>query len=289
MSSDLEAEKYGSFCESCGIAEVDGIELKKCDDCDLVRYCSDECQQEHRPHHESKCKERAAELRDEILFRQPESNHHGDCPICCVPLPIHGEDIIMMSCCSKSICKGCVYFNTIRELEGNLQEKCPFCRQPWPESDEEYKMNRMKRVQANDPTAIIQTGLRCELDGDYDTAFQYYTKAAALGDADAHNCLSIMYMKGECVEKDEGKELYHTTEAAIRGHPAARYQLACIEFLSGKFERAVKHWIIAAKFHRSLPKVKRLCRLSSRSCLRILALCSEEVISSNLISGAFAS
>ena len=30
-----------SCCASCGIAEVDEIKLKKCDDCDLVKYCSE--------------------------------------------------------------------------------------------------------------------------------------------------------------------------------------------------------------------------------------------------------
>eukprot|EP00985_Skeletonema_marinoi_P030768 scaffold33795_cov79-Skeletonema_marinoi.AAC.1 len=53
-------------CASCGIAEVDDIKLKECDDCDLVRYCSDKCQEDHRPNHEAICKERAAELRDEL-------------------------------------------------------------------------------------------------------------------------------------------------------------------------------------------------------------------------------
>jgi hypothetical protein len=58
--------------------------------CDFVRYCSDECLQDHRPEHEAKCEERAAELRDEILFRQPEGSHLGvgDCPICCLPFPL---------------------------------------------------------------------------------------------------------------------------------------------------------------------------------------------------------
>ena len=33
-------------CASCGVAEVDDIKLVPCDGCDLVRYCSDACQQE---------------------------------------------------------------------------------------------------------------------------------------------------------------------------------------------------------------------------------------------------
>jgi hypothetical protein len=64
MSADEAADTI--CCASCGVAEVDEVKLTKCDACDLVRYCSDKYQQEHRPKHEQACKERAAELRDVI-------------------------------------------------------------------------------------------------------------------------------------------------------------------------------------------------------------------------------
>ena len=67
-----------SCCASCGKAEVDDVKLKQCDGCDLVRYCSGSCQELHRPEHAEKCRKRVAELRDEILFKQPESTHLGD-------------------------------------------------------------------------------------------------------------------------------------------------------------------------------------------------------------------
>eukprot|EP00984_Skeletonema_dohrnii_P038889 scaffold42676_cov211-Skeletonema_dohrnii-CCMP3373.AAC.1 len=56
-----------------------------------------------------------------------------------------------------------------------------------------------------------------------------------------------MYRKGQGVEKDLGKEAYHLEEAAIRGHPTARHSLGCSDGGNGRFDRAVKHWIIAAK------------------------------------------
>ena len=55
-----EAEAADICCASCGIAEVDDIKLNECNDCDLVKYCSEKCQQDHRPHHGVMCKERAA-------------------------------------------------------------------------------------------------------------------------------------------------------------------------------------------------------------------------------------
>ena len=102
MSSDnSEAEAALLCCVSCGIAELDDIKLKPCDGCDLARYCSDACQANHRPDHEAACKERAAELRDEILFKQPESTHLGECPICCLPLPLDQQNLPRIHAAAK--------------------------------------------------------------------------------------------------------------------------------------------------------------------------------------------
>ena len=96
-------DKLPYCCASCGVAGVDDIELKECDNCDLVRYCSDACRELHRPEHAGKCRKQAAELRDEILFKQPGSNHFGDCPICCLPLSIDNTKSSLVGCCSKII------------------------------------------------------------------------------------------------------------------------------------------------------------------------------------------
>eukprot|EP00984_Skeletonema_dohrnii_P012019 scaffold4831_cov131-Skeletonema_dohrnii-CCMP3373.AAC.3 len=112
-----ESDDTMMFCASCGIAEVDDIKLKKCTACDLVKYCSVKCQRNHRPQHKRACKKRAAELRDEILFKQPESRDLGDCPICFLPLPIDHTKSTLMACCSKTICNGWDYANMIRETE----------------------------------------------------------------------------------------------------------------------------------------------------------------------------
>eukprot|EP00984_Skeletonema_dohrnii_P005265 scaffold1840_cov137-Skeletonema_dohrnii-CCMP3373.AAC.6 len=204
------------------------------------------CRREHRPQHEEACKKRAAELRDEILFKQPESSYHGDCPICCLPLPLDVLKSDMQSCCSKLVCKGCTYANQKREYEGRLGYKCPFCRKALPKTYEECDKQRMKRIEANDPVAMYEEGFKQDKKGNYSSAFGYFTKAAELGDAEAHNQLSLMYYYGHGVEKDRGKERHHLEEAAIGGHPRARNNLGCNEEESGNIERAVKHWIIAA-------------------------------------------
>jgi TPR repeat protein len=76
----------------------------------------------------------------------------------------------------------------------------------------------MKRIKENnDPTAMCFMGRNCMDKGDYDTAFEYLTKAAELGGAGAHFSLSLLYHKGYGVEKDEVKETYHLEQAAIAG------------------------------------------------------------------------
>jgi hypothetical protein len=91
MSADLEvADSMVMCCASCGKAEVDDVKLKQCA-CKLVRYCSVECQKNHRSQHKKACKKRLGELRDDRLFTQPEGIHLGECPICCLPLPLDIE------------------------------------------------------------------------------------------------------------------------------------------------------------------------------------------------------
>ena len=104
----------------------------------------------------------------------------------------------------------------------------------------------MKRIEANDPVAMRERGIKYYKKGDYSNAFEYYMKAAKLGDIEAHYKLSIFYVLGHGVEKDEKKQIHHLEEAAIGGYPNARYHLGRIEGGNGRIERAVKHLVIAA-------------------------------------------
>ena len=190
-----------------------------------------------------------AEARDELLFKQPESTHLGDCPICAVPMPTCKARCSMQTCCSTLICNGCFCANQKRDT-------CPFCRfSHMTSTNEDLKKRRMERIMANDPVAILNQGLEYKEKGDYVKAVKNFQKAIELGDlggpglgsVEAHFQLSIMYREGQGVEKDAGKELFHLEESAIGGHPIGRSNLGGYEYVHGNPKRAAKHWIIAVK------------------------------------------
>ena len=139
------------------------------------------------------------------------------------------------------------YINNERQWEERRQQPtCPFCRHPIPETEEEFNQNLMKRVEANDKIALYEFAKLNLHNGDYDGAFRYCTKAAELGDSSAHYVLSLMYIEGKGVEKDEKKQVYHSERAVTNGHPSARCKLGVNEAWNERYERAVKHSIIAA-------------------------------------------
>ena len=250
MSSteQVNDDEVEEVCANCGKAEVDDIKLKiLCTACKLVKYCSVECQKFHRKQHKRACKKRSAEIREDRLFKQPDESHLGECPICCLPLPLDVNKWRINSCCCKRICMDCGYANYCREREEGLEPRCPYCREPLPKTQEESQKRFTRRVEVNDPIALCQLGEKRYNEGDFEGAFEYFTNAAGSGDMDAHYNLSVLYCEGEGVEKDPKKEMYHMEEAAIGGHPEARFNLGNHERRNERIDRAYKHYIIAAK------------------------------------------
>ena len=241
---DAEAEvaeaEADVCCANCGIAGVDDVQLEDCNGCDLVKYCSDKCREEHREMHVKECNKSDNQLHDKELFSQPDGSYLGECPICFLPLPLDRRKSVVILCCSKIIC---LYDNVM--VNKQLARRCPFCREPGTDGVE-YRKRRTERIEANDPVALSQMGMDlCDGD-DCNSAFEYLTKASELGDSEAHFLLGMMYYEGEGVEKDDEKSNYHWEKAAIGGHPIARYNLAGIDEENGNIERSVKHHIIAA-------------------------------------------
>jgi hypothetical protein len=261
--------QINACCAECG--KEGGISLKMCMSCKLVKYCNAECQKKHWAKHKKTCKIRAAELRDEALFKDPPPME--DCPICFVPMPAKliccvllppasissvpindfataNEELskvemeIHYPCCGKNICGGCIY-----SFAQSLNDvKCPFCNSDQSnKTDEERFEELMKRVEANDAASICllansyYQGLR-GLQQDHNKAIELWIQAADLGCSKAHDQLAYIYHEGGNMKKVK----FHYEAAAMAGDEVARYNLGNMEYNYGNIERAVKHWTIAA-------------------------------------------
>ena len=195
--------------------------------------------------HKKECKKRAAELRDETLFKQPPPNE--ECPICLLPLPLEGEKYNFQACCGKELCRGCCY--AVEQASGS--RVCPFCRTPGHNSDEEYIARLKERVEANDAKAMCNLGFyyadgRMGLPQDCNKAMEILLRAGELGDAMAYCKIGIIYFIGQGVEKDTKKAKHYYELAAMEGDIMSRQGLACIEYDAGNVARALKHFMIAA-------------------------------------------
>jgi len=207
---------------------------------------------------------KSAELHDEELFTQPPPA--DDCPICFLRLPTLDTGWRYMSCCGKVICSGCchapVYDNQGNEVDN---EKCPFCRTPWPESDEEANRRDKNRLEAGDPIEIFNHGMyyqngRYGFPQDYTKALELFVQAGEFGYADAYCNIGNTYDNGEGVEVDKEKAMHYYELSAMRGNAVARHNLGVKEAIAGNVDRAIKHFIISVRggFADSLNKIKRL-------------------------------
>ena len=258
-------------CAECG-KEEGGVSLKTCTSCKLVRYCNAKCQRNHWAKHKKTCKQRAAELHDEALFKDPPPKE--ECPICFLPMPVNliccislpsatvssvpifdlaeaYEDFAEMeteeyySCCGKGICRGCIHSFG---LAGNVG-KCPFCNSDRGcKTDAERVAEMMKRVEAQDASAMNQLAQNYYFGGagllqDHAKAVELWKQAVALGSSQAHFCLAEAY-RHEL--EDLKKAHFHYEAAAVAGHEVARCNLGSIERKSGNMELVLKHLRIAA-------------------------------------------
>eukprot|EP00985_Skeletonema_marinoi_P028954 scaffold26402_cov81-Skeletonema_marinoi.AAC.3 len=178
---------------------------------------------------EAVCKETVAELRDEMLFKQPESSHEGDCPICCLPHSINSDKATLICVRERRGCIMCVYSVVSR---GQQQRKTTTCKSR--KGLQRMIRSRYTRWHGSTTKKTI-------------TTLHLIIGQRPLNWAmHPHYNLSHLYREGEGVEKDENRGLYHLVEAAIAGHPNARYNLAVNEERNGRCDRSIKHFIIAA-------------------------------------------
>ena len=195
--------------------------------------------------------ENVGKISDEELFKQPPPQY-GDCPICFLRLPELRTGWRYQSCCGKVLCSGCVHA-PIYDDQGNKvdNEKCPFCRTSFPESEEEWIERTMKRVDSGDPLAINNQGCnyrdgRYGLPVDYTKALELFYRAAKLGDTEAYLNIGYSYENGRGVDVDLKKAKHYYELASMKGNEIARHNLGAKEADAGNWDRALKHWMIAA-------------------------------------------
>ena len=255
-----------SVCANCG-KEGSSDNMNICNKCKVVKYCNAACKKKHRHKHKKDCEEHvrlAAERAAVELFKQPETE--DDCPICFQKLPVLNTGWRYQTCCGKEICSGCI-FAPVYDNQGNVvaEKKCPFCRTPYPTTDEELTKRRGKRVEMNDPIAIHNRGNyyrdgRSGFPIDYKKALELYHRAGELGYAGAHLGIGDAYYHGKGVEVDKKKAKHYYELAAMGGDAAARYNLDLDEEMAGNIHRALKHHMIAigGGYATSLNKIKWL-------------------------------
>jgi len=231
----MESISAPNLCANCGKGEEESIKLKKCGACLSVKYCSAACQMAHRPQHKKACKQRAAELYDEKLFKEVERE---DCPICFQLLPL-GDTKTFEPCCGKVICDGCIHTMKMNERK----DLCAFCRTPTTYDYEEVIKRTKKLMDKGNGLAFSNLGI-CYFDGgmglpkDYQKANELFLKAGELGCASGYYSLGNSYCVGKGVEVDKKKAIHYFELAAMMGSVEARHNVACTEGQTCNFQRA---------------------------------------------------
>jgi TPR repeat protein len=80
---------------------------------------------------------------------------------------------------------------------------------------------------------------------DIDKAVKLLLHAAELGSAQAYYNLGHIHVGG--INKDEAKAEQYFEKVAMAGCADSRFDLGCIKFDAGRLDRAIKHWLIAAR------------------------------------------
>ena len=243
------------FCSNCGEAGVANTDLKLCNSCKCVWYCSAACQRAHWKGHKKECKEIREVLEGQdsgaypkterrSIFHDPSGEYDPSffdnmpprqiCEICMLPFPHELILCTYMACCSKKACGGCVYTKQQMEITSNKKQFCPFCRTPPPETLEENFRRILKRADTGDVEAMVQLAKDYEegfgTEKDPHRALELYFKAVDLGSAEACDILGNKHTlggRGLPINKEMAKKYFKL--GAKRGDTRSCEKLAYIE------------------------------------------------------------
>ena len=254
--SSADNEDSVSICANCGKEGSDVTNI--CNKCKMVKYCNAACKKKHRSKHKKACERRVAELHDKELFKRPPPRE--DCPICFLRMPTHRTGVRYMACCGKVICSGCMHAPVYDHHQGKKvnTEKCPFCRTPSPESEEEALERETKRVEIDGDAIAMHNLGNYYRDGrygypqDYTKALELWHRAGEFGHSESYLHIGYAYDRGHGVEVDEKKANHYYELAAMGGSVFARHNLGVNEEIAGNIDRALKHIMIAVSGGASL-------------------------------------
>ena len=125
---------------------------------------------------------------------------------------------------------------------------CAFCRTPCPAPPPDGHADMLAMVQARvkkkDPVAICHLGGKyvhgmLGLQKDAQKAVELWTEAA-----EALYNLGVVYALGEGVGQDRAKGIQMYEKSAMGGNIGSRHNLGCNELEKGKYDRALKHFLI---------------------------------------------
>ena len=197
----------------------------------------------------------AMNISDDKLFQDPPPKE--DCPICFLPMPytsgLCGVGVSYNPCRGKLVCSGCIWASVVEMQKGNLKSCCAFCREPIESIKEDGLLSSYnKRMEAGDADAFFHMGSDYELGDrglpqDHNKAMEMWNRGADLGHAGAHHSIADAYLHGEGVEKDDKKAKPHLELDAMGGHEMARYSIGINEYNDGNMNRAMRHFMIAAR------------------------------------------
>jgi len=264
------------FCSNCGKTDKD---LKGCNACRCIRYCSASCQKAHWKTHKKECRQIEAVLKkgeprdgkyyldlsvqvdgeDSGLFDEPPKN--PDCVVCMVRLPLETRYSIYHPCCGKVICSACSRDSAKATYEINqkkaamkqklLDSTCPFCRERCVNGDDpEWMPLLIKRAHLGDAVAMRLLAEEYRKQGNIYLSMQLLNASANLGGfVEAQYAYGCIYAIGALgVEVDEISANRYFELAAKNGHVIARHNLGCShrQVDGAPSISSIKHWRISA-------------------------------------------
>jgi len=168
------------------------------------------------------------------------------CPVCREDWDVNDVPNLR-ACCCRMICQSCG-----ESIQKRREHKCPLCRAPIAQTNEQALAQIRRHVENEIPEAIAALG-HAYHSGDLGLvksskkAAKLYKRSVELGSVDAMINLGHMYTYGDGVKRDMKKASQLNLMAADRGHPTAQNNHGNNLDKAGDKEEAVRYFRLSAE------------------------------------------